>query len=174
MLAFHLWQPFVHYEYGGATKQTDLLCFGEQYSLPRDAPGRNTFGDSNEFSNPDFAGCTNYKQMVTSGIRHARTIIEDAQTLGTSVGIYISPLESPMELARLLPETNVPHGINDLLVAPGTQQTFADTNLKWLVTAKLRAYLNTYPSLDAFHLTMPEFPNWNSQVDTAWRYLKNR
>ncbi len=181
LLSIYPWQPFVHYECQGIKKQTAMLWFGEQYPIPRDAPGRTAFGTAKKFENPDFAGLATYDQMLEAGQKHVRGIIEEARRLGISVSLSISPLEFPQEFAAILPRPKDSRGINHLVVAPGKQQSYDDPTLTKLVTAKIRAYLKTYQNVDRLYLTLPQLPArgkhapaWDEHVEIAWGTLAAR
>jgi hypothetical protein len=171
LLSMYPWQPFVHYELNGIKKQTGMLWYGERYPIPRDAPGRTGLGGVDEFQNAEFAGATNYDQMLAAGTRLASGIVDEAHRLGMQVGVAISPLEFPREFAAILPGAVVGPGINRLVVTPGKDQRIEDPTLSALVAAKIRAYLDTYPTIDALYLTLPEFPLWDAQVRDAWQTL---
>ena len=174
MLSVYPWQPFVHYEAGGVKKQTALLWYGEKYFLERDAPGRTALRGAAEFQNPDFANKNTYEEMSMAGVQLLGGVIDEAHRLGMSVGISISPLEFPREFADALPEAKDSIGLNKLVVAPGAKQSFDDPVLKELVSAKIRAYLKTYPTVDALYLTLPEFTEWDDHVQKAWQALSEK
>lgn len=174
MLSVYPWQPFVHYEFRGVKKQTGVLWYGERFDIPRDAAGKKAFGGKAVFENPDFAGKTTYGEMTAAGIAHLRGIIAEAKRLGMTVGLSISPLEFPKEFAKVLPGAKSSRGLNDLLVAPGAKQGFDDRTLKELVATKIRAYLKTYPGVDALYLTLPEFPEWDEHAAKAWNHFSGR
>lgn len=171
MLSVYPWHPFVHYECRGVEKQTGTLWFGEEYAIPRDAPGRAAFGGNRIFENPDFAGKKTYQERLEAGEKHVGGIIAAANRLGLSVGISISPLEFPREFAKALPDAKESRGLKNLLIAPGAAQSFDDPLLKELVSAKIRAYMETYPHIDQLYLTLPEFPEWDEHADEAWLHL---
>ena len=174
MLSVYPWQPFVHYEAGGIKKQTAMLWYGEKYPIARDAPGRTALRGATEFENPDFAGKNTYEEMTGAGVKLLGGVIDEAHRLGMSVGISISPLEFPREFADALPGAKDSIGLNKLVVAPGARQSFDDPVLKELVSAKIRAYLKTYPTVDALYLTLPEFPEWDEHVQKAWQALSEK
>ncbi len=171
MLSLWPWHPFVHYEFGGVKKQTATLWFGERYRVDGDTPGRRAFEGVKYFENPDFAGKETYEEMIAAGVAHAQGIVEEAHALGMTVGISISPLEFPKEFAAALPGSKAARGINDLVVRPGAEQAPDDPALKGLVSAKIRAYVETYPTIDTLYLTLPEFPEWDQHAEAAWRKL---
>ena len=174
MLSVYPSQPFVHYEYGGVQKRTGVLFFGDRYPIESDSPGRTALRGVREFTNPDFAGRSNYQQMTEAGIQHVRQLIAAAHDLGMQVGISISPLEFPREFTQALPGLEPSRGLNNLFAAPGPNLKPDDPRLQELVTTKMRAYVETYPNLDSLYLTLPEFPEWGQHVDSAWRSLAAR
>jgi len=171
MLSVYPWQPFVHYEFNGVKKQTAMLWFGEEYPIPRDAPGRTALGGASVFENSDFAGLKTYEEMTAAGIKHARGIIAEAHRLGMSVGLSIRPAEFPREFTGALPGAKDVHQLKNLTIGPGEKQRPDDERLRKLVATKIRAYIETYPTIDALYVGMPEFPEWDEHVDGAWQQL---
>lgn len=172
MLSVYPWQPFVDYQFQGVRKKTALLWYGERFEIPREAPGRNALVGLKVFENPDFAGKSTYKDMTEAGTKYFKGIVSEAKRLGMSVGISISPLEFPREFAKAVPGLTKSRGLNDLTVAPGKDLGIDNKQLRELVTTKIKAYIETYPGLDTLYLTLPEFPEWDAQVDEAWRETK--
>ena len=173
MLSLYPWHPFVHYEVKGVRKQTALLWFGERYRVDGDTPGRRAFQGARYFENPEFAGKQTYQERIAAGVSLAQGIIDEAHLLGMSAGISISPLEFPREFSAILPRAKPARGPNNLLIAPGIDQPPDDPVLKQLVSAKIRAYLETYPDIDLLYLTLPEFPEWDEHAEMAWRKLNS-
>jgi len=174
MLSFWPWQPFVDYRFGGVQKQTAMLWFGYRYPVDGDTAAKSVFRQAKEFINPDFAGKTTYAEMTEAGVILARGIIDEARRLGMSTGVAISPLEFPKEFADALPGAKVLDSLERLVVGPGPQLPPDDPRLKKLVATKIRAYLETYPRIDALYLTLPEFPDWIEHSDASWRRLSAR
>ena len=174
MLQVYPWQPFVRYEYGGVSKQTALLWYGEEFRLDGDSAGRKAFRGTPVFENPDFAGLSGFEEMTDAGISHVRGLIDAAHGLGMSVGISISPLEFPREFRSVLDGATNARGINDLMIIPGGEQGPTDEVLRELAATKIRAYIETYPDLDSLYLHLPEFPEWNQHADSAWELLTPR
>ena len=171
MLSVYPWQPFVDYEFGGVKKQTAMLWFGDKFNIPRGSPGRNALQGISVFENPEFAGKTSYQDMTAAGIQYARSIIEEAERLGMATGISISPLEFPREFGEALEGSRPARGLNNLTVMPGAEQRFDDQQLGNLVATKIRAYVETYPTIDSLYLTLPEFPEWQDHAEIAWAAL---
>ena len=76
-----------------------------------------------------------------------------------TAGLSASPLEFPKEFAQVLPHAQVVKGPEELTIGPGAGQTADDPVLLELATTQLRAWLQTYPEIDAVYLSMPEFPD---------------
>ena len=167
------WHPFVHYEFRGVKKRTAVLWRGERFPIRPDFPGRKAFGGKSVFENPDFAGITGYKAMTAAGVKHLRGIIREAHRLGMSVGLSVSPLEFPAEFSKLLSGTKGSHEATRT-VAPSATQSFDDPVLRQLVTVKIRAYLKTYPGIDALDFRMPESAKWHNRYTAAWIELSRR
>ena len=174
LLAVYPWQPFVDYEFKGIKKRTATLWYGERFDLPRGAPARNALRGLKVFENPEFAGKQGYREMTDTGVHYARTIMKDAQRLGMKVGMIISPLEFPREFGPALKDSKPARGLNQLTVTAGAEQKFDDPILQNLVAAKLRAYVETYPTLDSLYLTLPEFPEWEQHAEAAWKFLQQQ
>jgi hypothetical protein len=124
-ISIYPWQPFVHDEQQGVKKQTVTLWHDKQFPIPRDAPGRTAFGSAKIFENPDFAGKSSNEEMLEAGQTHLRGILAAAHRLGITVSLVISPLEISTEIAAT-----------------------SDTQL---ASAKIQAYLETYPNLDQLY-----------------------
>lgn len=170
-LAVYPWQSFVHYEFGGIKKQTGISWYGEKFRVDDDIPGRTAFGGAKFFENPDLAGAKTYAERHAAAKRLMQGILDEAHRLGMSVGVAISPLEFPKEFAKALPGLKRVRQLKSLTVGPSGKQSFNDAQLKKLVATKIRAYLDTYPKLDAVYITMPEFPEWNERYEEAWDAL---
>ena len=171
MIAIWPWQPFVHYEFGGVKKQTATMWFGERFRVDGDTPGKDVFQGATYFENPDLAGKTSYEEMTAAGTTLIQGIVKAAQGLGMEVGLAIYPAEFTREFASAIPGSKEVHQLKRLTVGPGPKQGPNDSLLKELVTAKIRAYIDTYPTIDAIYMGMPEFPEWDEHVESAWQQL---
>lgn len=101
VLAFHAWQPFVHFEHGGIKKQTGVLWHGKTFRVDGETAGRAAFGRDRVFNNPDFADAKNYRQRLEAGTKLVRGIIAEAESLGMRTVLENDPMEFPMEFAPL-------------------------------------------------------------------------
>ena len=174
MLAVYPWQPFVDFEFKGVGKQTGRLWYGYRYPVDGDTAGRAAFHGAKVFENPDFSGKTSYAERVAAGTNLARGIISTAHQLGMSTALAFSPLEFPREFAAALPGARTLKGLEDLTIGPGAAQRTDDATLMALVKAQIRAYLATYPEIDALYLSLPEFPEWGEHAEEAWREINAR
>ena len=174
MLSLYPWQPFVDYEFAGTKKRSALSWFGYRYPVDGDTAAKAVFGGAKLFENPALAGKTSYADRTTAAVALARGVLDEARGLGMSTGISINPLEFPKEFAAALPGSTPAHGLANLTIRPGAKHGPGDPVLGKLVRTKIRAYLETYPKIDALYLTLPEFPDWAEQHEEAWSRLDAR
>jgi len=171
LLSVSAWQPFVDYKFRGVQKETGELWYGERFPVGGDTPGKVAFQGAEVFENPDFAGKSTYEQRTKAGIAHLRGLIDAAHAAGLSVELSICPLEFPPELAGALPGLRVSQGLRDRGAVPGPEQNPLDPALKELSRTVVRAYLDTYPNLDALCLRLSEHAEWEQQAEGAWEQL---
>lgn len=173
VLSVQPWQPFVNYTFRDTDKQTAMLWRGEQYPIPRDAPGRTAFG-ADSMVNLDFAGQQSPDETTTAGIRHVRGIITTAQRLGMSIGLELAPFEFPKDFERTIPGLIAAPGTNGLAVQPGPTLKMNDAALKELVTTQLRAYVKTYPDIDSIYFTLPKSGSGEEAIQSIWESLSKQ
>ena len=174
MLAVYPWQPFVQYEFGGVKKSTATHWFDEKFPLDGDTVGKKAFGGQKLFENPDFAELTTSAERHAAGQRHMQGIIDASHELGMSVGVSIVACEFPLEFQKTLPGSKVAHQLKNLTITAAGDQGPTDSTLRKLVATKIRAYIETYPTLDTLYVSMPEFPTWGQHADDALKQLKDR
>ena len=174
MLSVYPWQPFVRYDFGGVTKSTATHWFDEKFPVDGDTVGKKVFGGKKLFENPDFAGLTTADERHAAGQRHMQTLIDTAHELGMTVGVSVVPCEFPLEFQPTLPGSQVAHQLRDLTITPAGEQGPTDPTLRKLVSAKIRAYIDTYPKLDRLYVSMPEFPTWGQHAEQAMKLLHER
>lgn len=174
MLAFYPWQPYVDFEFKGVKKQTGIPWFGYQYPVDGDTAGRSVFRGAKMFENPDFVGKKTYAERVTAATQQAQGVIAAARKLGMSTGLSFSPMEFTREFQPVLPGSKVLTGLESLTIGPGAKQATGDATLMELVKTQIRAYLKTYPDVDAMYLSLPEFPEWGEHAEAAWKELDAR
>ncbi|MEX1231149.1 MAG: hypothetical protein WEB58_12965 [Planctomycetaceae bacterium] len=174
LVSVYAWQPFVDFNAGGVNKSTAMLWYGEKYPIHRDTPGKVAFNGAEVFENPDFAGKEGYEELTAAGIKHIRHVTASAHDLGMTVALQMSPLEFTREFEKVIPGAKNSPSPNNVLIAPGEQQGLDDKALKELVKAQIRAYIETYPDIDALYLTLPEFPEWEAHAEEAWKRLAQK
>jgi hypothetical protein len=174
IISVYAWQPFVHYEFENVAKRTGVLWYGWNYPVSGDTAGRSVFSGAKLFENPDFVGTNSYEERIAAGQKLIRGIITTAHELGMSAGLSVSPLEFPREFADVLPGAQTIPAPEALTISPGASQLPDDPTLIRLAKTQLRAYLKTYPELDAIYLSLSEFPEWGSHAEASWGRLSAR
>ena len=174
LMAVYAWQPFVDYQFRGVKRSTALHWFGETLRVDGDTPGRVAFKGASVFENPDFAGLTTYKDKIAAGKKLMTGVIDVAHKHGMTVGLSTSVLEFPKEFADALPGSAKVHQLKSLTIGPGPSLKPDDKILAELISTRIRAFLKTYPELDALYVSVPEFPEWNAHAETAWSELNER
>jgi len=101
-------------------------------------------------------------------------VIDVSHSLGMTVGLSTSVLEFPKEFADALPGSAKVHQLKSLTIGPGPKHKPDDPILGQLIATRIRAFLKTYPGLDALYVSVPEFPEWNAHAATAWSELNER
>ncbi|MBI2480077.1 MAG: hypothetical protein HYV60_16040, partial [Planctomycetia bacterium] len=174
VLSVRPWQAFVDYQFRGVNKRSSTPWRGEQYLMPRDAPGRTAFGTAESFVNPDFSGKQTHDEMTAAGIKHVRGIISAAQRLGMSVGLELAPLEFPREFKRAIPDLIAVPGTNGLAVHPGPELQSNNAALKELVAAQLRAAVESFAGINSLYFTLPEAADWKEEVTSVWEQVSKQ
>lgn len=174
VISVYPWQPFVDFEFRGVRKNSALLWYGYRYPIDAETAGRIPFRGATEFTNPDFVGKTGYQERIDAGVGLVRGIIDEAQSLGMTTALSLSPLEFPKEFAPVLPEAKQITSLENLVIGPGPKQPPDDPLLLDLTKTQLAAYLRTYPDLDALYLSLPEFPDWVEHFEASWTRIQKR
>ncbi len=171
-----LWpyQPFVDLKFRGIERRWATLWFGYRYPITDDMPGRELFGEEEEFWNPDLPRDASYEELTEAAQRLAHGIIAHARSRGMSCGITASLLDFPREFAPLLKDARPVHQLERLTVVPGPGQDVSDPELAELAAAVVRTTLGTYPEVEFLLVGMPEFRQWTEQYERAWWELNER
>ncbi|MEO8493869.1 MAG: alpha-glucuronidase family glycosyl hydrolase [Planctomycetota bacterium] len=173
-LSVRPWQPVVDYEFRAIHKQTAVLWRGEQFPIPRDAPGRTAFGEAAAFENPDFAGKQAGGEMTAAGIKHMRGIIAAAKRLGISVSLQMNPLQFPPEFGRVIPELVPAEEAAAFAVQPGPEVEPDHAAVKELISTTMRAYAETYPNIDKLSCPVSRSKSWYEAVRAIERSLRDQ
>ena len=182
VLRFEPWQPFVDFECHGVHKRTAQLWQRETWPIDSETPGRAAFHGVKEFSNPDFAGNSDYEAKTKAGIALACGVLERARELGMATGIAVSPFAFPREFAetfasrplesidgRLSIDRKRPPPSAGLAVCfKQSGQLAKDASGQKLVDAQLAAYLKSYPDIDAVHLARLRGEAGLESSDAPW------
>lgn len=182
VLRFEPWQPFVDFECHGVHKRTAQLWQRENWPIDGETPGRAAFHGAKEFSNPDFAGKSDYEAKTKAGIALARGVLERARELGMVTGIAVSPFAFPSEFAetfgsRQIDSLYAPVAIDVKRPQPSaglavcfkqSGQLVKDAAGQKLVDSQLAAYLKTYPDVDAVHLARLRGEAGLESSDAPW------
>lgn len=174
LLLMHPWQPFVHVSANGTAKTQAQLWRQTHWPVAGDTAGRAAFAGAREFFNPDLADKPTYQDLTAAGVELARGIFAHAREFGMACAVWFAPLELPHEFAALLPEARSPPGEEALSLIPHAMH--AGNRQSWLsaAAAQLRAYMDTYPGLDALCLSLPHEPVWTASAAAAWNELPHR
>ena len=166
LLTVSPWQPFVDFEFQGAKKNTALLSHGERFQVDGDTAGRAVFKGAKFFENPDFAGKNSYSERIAAGTLLAKGIIQAARKVGMSTALSFSPLEFSREFATVLPTADKPTDAGQLSIGPGAEAgRLIAPQMTALVKAQIRAYLSTYPDIDAVYLSLPRDSKTGQRAD---------
>ncbi|MDA1230256.1 MAG: hypothetical protein O2856_05740 [Planctomycetota bacterium] len=174
MLSVYPWQPFVSYEFGGVTKSTATHWYDEKFPVDGDTVGKKVFHGKHLFENPDFSGLATSDELHKAGQRYMQAIIDTAHELGMTVGVSIVACEFPLEFQKTLPGSRIAHQYKNLTITPADEQGPTDSILRKLVATQIRAYLDTYPTLDRLYVSLPEWPDWAQHAEQALKLLKER
>lgn len=173
-------QPFVHFEYGGRKKDTAALWYGTDwritgnttYRIDGDTPGRAAFREGTEqFENPEFAGADSYEAQIAAGTKLLAGIIDDAHAAGLTVALQFCPLEFPREFGGVFPHAKDADPDPLPTVVPGGDQIPTDEKLRGLAAAQIRAYLQTYPTLDALYFSLPKSVEEKHEIEQAYQFF---
>ena len=164
------WQPYVHYECRGVAKRTGTHWFGWHYPIDEHSIGRHLFGGVSEFVPPDFEGCRTYQERVAVGTHLVRESLAHAARRGMETQIATGLTDFPVEFCHLLGMPPLaPHGMG--LALSGGHKGADDPAFQDLCAAALRAYIDTYPDVDSYSISMPEFHAESAPYEVAWARL---
>ena len=114
-------------------------------SLPHhaDMVGRELFGDSKKFWNPDLPAEESYRELVAAGERQIHNLIEHAHRRGLETNNYADITQFPPEFAPLLKDAQKVRQLGQLMVVPGASTPVDDASYRDLCTAVLKTIIET-------------------------------
>jgi len=168
------WQPFLHLEIKGIKRKSAALWFNFHYPITADMPGRELFGDEEEFWNPDLPRGASYEEFVAGGERLCHELIAYAKSRGMQASFSASVMDFPEEFRPIIPEAQTMHQPGNLTVGPGPKVMPDDPELLEIASAVLKTAINTYPDADFYAFGMPEHRAWTERYEWAWRRLDEK
>jgi hypothetical protein len=179
------WQPFLHLEIKGIKRKSAALWFNFHYPITDDMPGRELFGDEEEFWNPDLpaprtarqAGLprgASYEEFVAAGERLCHELIAYAKSRGMQASFSASVMDFPEEFRPIIPDAQTVHQLGNLTVGPGPKVMPDDPDLLEVASAVLKTAIDTYPDADFYAFGMPEHRAWTERYEWAWQQLNEK
>ena len=170
-LSIYPWQPFLHVEVDGHRRQSATLWYNLRYPITDDMPGRQLFGDQDEFWNPDLPSDDSYEEFAAAGEQLCHNLMAYGHSRGMQSVLVATLTVLPPELEPLLPGAQQVHQFAGLNIVPSADTNETDPALTKLAAAVLAATVNTYPEADFVSLGMPEFRQWTGRCEAAWKAL---
>ena len=133
--------------------------------------GRELFGDSKKFWNPDLPEDGSYQELVAAGERQVHNLIEHAHRRGLETNNYADITQFPPEFAPLLKDAQKVRQLGQLMVVPGASTPVDDPRYRDLCTAVLKTIIETYPETDLITISIPEWRQWTAVYEDAWKVL---
>ena len=165
------WEPYLDLEIDGVKRHSAALWFGYHYPITDDMPGREVFGNEEEFWPPDLPYGAGYEETVAAGETLFHRVIAHAHARGMEVSFCGFTMEFPHEFRHLVPDAQTVHQLGDLTVGPGASVRPDDPELARVAGAAVRSIINTYPDADVYSFGMPEHRAWVEQYRWAWDRL---
>ena len=167
------WQPYVHYECRGVAKVTGVHWFNWHYEIDDDTIGRHHFGPGGEFVPPDFQGCRTYADRLAVGKHIVTESVAHAKLRGFQTQICTTLTDFPSEFVHVLGKPPLaPHGYGFAL--SGGHKGADDPAFQDMCATALRAYIDTYPDVDSYVISMPEFHAPDTPYEAAWKRLDEK
>ena len=167
------WQPYVHYECRGVEKTTGVHWFNWHYRIDGDTIGRHHFGRNGEFVPPDFEGCRTYDERLAVGKHIVTESLAHAKRRGFATQICTVVTDFPGEFFHVLGKPPIaPHTFG--LGVSGGHQGADSPAFQDMCAAALRAHIDTYPDVDSYIISMPEFHAEDTPYEAAWQRLDKK
>ena len=168
------WQPFLHLEIKGIKRQSATLWFNFHYPITDDMPGRELFGDEEEFWNPDLPRDASYEEFAAAGERLCHELIAYAHSRGMEASFSASVMDFPQEFRPLIPDAQTVHQLGNLTVGPGPAVMPDNLDLAEVSGAVIKAAIDIYPDADLYTFGMPEHRAWTERYEWAWQKLEEK
>ena len=172
-LLLYIWpgQPFLPLEYHGIKQTSGTLFFGNRYPITSDMIGRSLFGNEKEFWNPDLPLPGDAEKLSQAAVKHVQSLIAYAHARGMECVMPANLTEFPREFKPLLAHLHPVDMVGTPTIGPGANANLDDPVLTGLARAVLQMTINTYPGLDRIALDLPEWREWVSEYERAWKAL---
>ena len=165
------YQPYLHWKSKGIERRSAWLWYDYHYPITPDMVGRELFGDSKKFWNPDLPEDGSYQELVAAGERQVHNLIEHAHRRGLETNNYADITQFPPEFAPLLKDAQKVRQLGQLMVVPGASTPVDDPRYRDLCTAVLKTIIETYPETDLITISIPEWRQWTAVYEDAWKVL---
>ncbi|MCY3775272.1 MAG: alpha-glucuronidase family glycosyl hydrolase, partial [Candidatus Aminicenantes bacterium] len=109
------YQPYLHWESKGIERRSAWLWYDYNYPITPDMVGRELFGDSKKFWNPDLPEEGTYEELVAAGERQIHNLIEHAHRRGLETNSYADITQFPPEFAPLLKDAQKVRQLGQLM-----------------------------------------------------------
>jgi hypothetical protein len=167
------WQPYVHYQCGGYSKCTGVHWFNRHYPIDEHTIGRHHFGGQREFVPPAFEGCRTYHDRVEAGQHLLHATFDHARKRGFTTQITTVMTDFTTEFCGVLDMPPLaPHGMG--LALSGGHRGADHEGFQALCATALRTYVDTYPEVDRYCLSMPEVRAPEVPYEEAWQRLDRK
>lgn len=174
VMTAYAWHPFVHVEVRGVERSSAWMAFDMHYPIAADMPARWLFGDVKEFGNPEFTPDAPYEQLLGEGQRYCRALMAQAKRKGLESLFMVSLLDYPPEFAAALSSAQDIHQFGRKTAVPTADTDLDDPALLETAAAFLKANIDTYPEVERFCITAPEFRQWKDRGRVAYDKLDER
>jgi len=168
------WQPFLHLEIKGIKRKSATLWFDFHYPITDDMPGREIFGDEEEFWNPDLPRGASYEEFAAAGEHLCHELIAYAKSRGMQASFSASVMDFPEEFRPIIPDAQTAQQLGNLTVGPGAEVMPDNPDLLEVASAVLKTAIDTYPKADLYAFGMPEHRAWTERYEWAWQKLDEK
>ena len=172
-LHFNIWshQPFLDLKWKGIERRQATLWWTHNLPITSDMIGRELFGNTDAFWNPDLPSAEDYKAFAAAGEKLLHELIAHAHKRGMKFVLSAAISDYPPEFASLLKGAQRINQLGNLAIVPGPDTSPDDPALLELAAAVLQQTVNTYPEVDFIFIGKPEHRQWTERYKQAWATL---